>query len=172
LKQYFKSEAWGFYDSVMCLMCLLSLSLHALAYLTGSALEAATQTLVSLSPATSNPIRLLYSLADTASFLESCACVLVIVRLLKFADAVPVVGQQLHAAAAAAAAAAKRMVSAAIMFVVITIGFASAACAAFGSTLQQWSTVWEAMRSLLTMLFGRCSLYRRYELFVCQCVCL
>jgi hypothetical protein len=155
VRNYFKDEVWGLYEGATCLFCFAALGLHAMLFLNGAAIEAATGNLAALSPAPSNPIIALHSLTSTASLFESIACVFVFLRCLMFSHALPAVGQQLSDAAAMAVAAAKRMLCAAIMFVVVTFAFASAACAAFGAASQQWSTVWDAMRALLTMLFGR-----------------
>jgi hypothetical protein len=154
-KQFFKQEAWAPYDTLTCLFCTIALAFHALLILSGSSIVAATQKLAALTPFTTNPIVAFHDMAQVAAVLESVAAVLVFGRSLKFAGSVPGVGAQLGDAVTAAAAAAKRMASAAVIFIVVTIGFASAACAAFGSPSPKWSTVWESMRTLVTMLFGR-----------------
>jgi len=171
--QFLKQEAWAPYDTLTCLFCTIALAFHGLLIGSGSSIAAATQKLAALTPYTTNPIVAFHAMAQAAAVLESVAAVLVFCRSLKFAGIVPGVGAQLGEAAAAAAAAAKRMVSAAIIFIVVTIGFASAACAAFGSSTSKWSTIWESMRTLVTMLFGRCVLRRlscmtRYVILICS----
>lgn len=157
VRNYIKDDAWGVYDVLACLFCFVALGLHILLFITGAAIEAAIGSLAASSSSPSSPIIAFHSLASTVSIIESVACIIVFIRCLKFSHAFPVVSQQLRDAVAVAAAASKRMISAVIMFIVITFAFASAACAAFGATLQQWSTVWDAVRALLTMLFGRCA---------------
>jgi hypothetical protein len=154
-RQYFKQEAWAPYDTLTCLFCTIALAFHGLLIVSGSSIVAATQKLAALTSHTTNPIVAFHDMAQAAAVFESVGAVLVFVRSLKFAGNVPGVGAQLGDAVVAAAAAAKRMASAAVIFIVLTIGFASAACAAFGSSLPKWSTVWESMRTLVTMLFGR-----------------
>jgi hypothetical protein len=154
-KAYFTNEAWAVYDVVTYLLCILTLGFHALLFNSGSAIAAASQQLAAQSSFPSNPLISFYSMSRLAAIVESISCVLLFVRCFKFAECVPGVGALLGEAAAKAAAAAKRMASAAIMFAVLTLGFASAACAAFGASDEKWSTVWLSMRSLLTMLFGR-----------------
>ena len=154
-KSYFKSHAWGPHEVLVCTFCVVSLLLQALLFSTATSLAAAPQQLALLSSYPTNPLVNFHFLTTVAGAVESVACVLVFTRSLKFVGDIPIIGLQLSAFLDAAAAAAKHVVSALILFTLTTLGFASAACAAFGTALRQWSTVWECMRTLLTVLFGR-----------------
>jgi hypothetical protein len=157
LKAYFANDAWGVYDAVTCVICVAALGLHALLFSSGGAIAAASQLLASQSSYSNNPLINFFSMSEMARLVESIAYLLVFVRCLKFAENMPGIGSHLNDAVAKAAAAAKRMASAAIVFVVLTFGVASASCAAFGALHPKWGTVWEAARTLLTILFARFS---------------
>lgn len=154
----FFTSAWGAYDTITCIICIISIGLNALLFISGGAITAASQQLVAQSSHPVNPLVNFYLSAETAAIFESVAVVFVFVRCFKFTESVPGIGAHLSDAAAKAAAAAKRMVAAAVVFIVFTFAFASAACAAFGAAVPKWSTVWDAVRTLLTMLFGRSAL--------------
>jgi hypothetical protein len=163
-------EPWGPYDAATIMFCFAAIGLHGLLFVSGSALAVSTQQLVELSSEPTNPLIAFHFMSGLSAMCQSIASVFVFVRCFKYAETIPGVGEHLKDAAAKAAAAAKRMVSAAIIFVILTVGYASAACAAFGASLAKWSTVWEAIRTLLTILFGRFNrVLRVFDRFLICC---